>query len=128
MPQIDISTDSLTRLNTVAEKDYQGASLEQAWTDCSASLSGYPGMYALGPPQPGSAFGVYRPALLEQAVLEHVVHHHDGSTEVVPPGDAHGAGDEVSPARAAHAIRATVMDRRRTGRRPARRHRPRPLG
>jgi hypothetical protein len=30
MPQIDISTDSLTRLNTVAEKDYQGASLEQA--------------------------------------------------------------------------------------------------
>jgi hypothetical protein len=37
MPQIDISTDSLTRLNTVAEKDYQGASFEQAWTDCSAS-------------------------------------------------------------------------------------------
>ena len=32
MPQIDISTDSLTR-----QKDYQGASLEQAWTDCSAS-------------------------------------------------------------------------------------------
>jgi hypothetical protein len=30
MPQIDIATDSLTRLNTVAEKDYQGASLEQA--------------------------------------------------------------------------------------------------
>ncbi len=29
MPQIDISTDALTRLNTVAEKDYQG-SLEQA--------------------------------------------------------------------------------------------------
>jgi hypothetical protein len=30
MPQIDISTDLLTRLNTVVEKDYQGASLEQA--------------------------------------------------------------------------------------------------
>ena len=29
MPQIDISTDLLTRLNIVAEKDYQGASLEQ---------------------------------------------------------------------------------------------------
>ena len=51
------------------------------------ALSGYPGMYALGPPQPGSAFGVYWPALLEQAVLEHIVHHHDGTTEVVPPGD-----------------------------------------
>ena len=26
------------------------------------ALSGYPGLYALGPPQPGSAFGVYWPA------------------------------------------------------------------
>ena len=29
MPQIDVASDLLTRLNTVAEKDYQGASLEQ---------------------------------------------------------------------------------------------------
>jgi hypothetical protein len=40
---------------------------------------------------------VYRPALLDQAVLEHIVHHHDGTTEVLPPGDAHGAGGEVTP-------------------------------
>ena len=51
------------------------------------ALSSYPGLYSLGPPQPGSAFGVYRPALLDQAVLEHVVHHHDGTTETIAPGE-----------------------------------------
>jgi hypothetical protein len=61
------------------------------------ALSSYPGLYALGPPQPGSAFGVYRPALLDQAVLEHLVHHLDRTTEVIPPSDAHGAGGEVTP-------------------------------
>jgi hypothetical protein len=61
------------------------------------ALSSYPGLYSLGPPQPGSAFGVYWPALLDQAVLEHVVHHHDGTTETIAPGDPHGTGSEVSP-------------------------------
>jgi hypothetical protein len=60
------------------------------------ALSSYPGMYALGPPQPGSAFGVYWPALLDQAVLEHVVHHHDGNTEVIAPSDTQGAGGEMT--------------------------------
>ena len=32
------------------------------------ALSSYPGLYALGPPQPGSAFGVYWPALLDQSI------------------------------------------------------------
>ena len=50
------------------------------------ALSSYPGMYSLGPPQPGSAFGVYWPALLDQAMLEHTVHHHDGTTETIAPG------------------------------------------
>ena len=62
------------------------------------ALSGYPGLYSLGPPQPGSAFGVYWPALLEQRVLEHTVHHHDGRVEIVP-GDRHGGEDAaISPA------------------------------
>ena len=58
------------------------------------ALSSYPGMYSLGPPQPGSAFGVYWPALLDQALLEHTVHHHDGTTETITPGRA--AGGEVA--------------------------------
>ena len=61
------------------------------------ALSSYPGLYTLGPPQPGSAFGVYWPALLDQAVLEHVVHHHDGTTETIAPGNPHGAEGEVGP-------------------------------
>jgi hypothetical protein len=51
------------------------------------ALSSYPGLYSLGPPQPGSAFGVYWAALLEQAALEHTVHHHDGTIDSVTPTD-----------------------------------------
>jgi hypothetical protein len=47
------------------------------------ALSSYPGLYSLDPPHPGSAFGVYWPALLDQTVLDHTVHHHDGTTEVI---------------------------------------------
>jgi hypothetical protein len=49
------------------------------------ALSSYPGLYALGPPQPGSAFGVYWPALLEQTAVDHAVRHHDGTAETIPP-------------------------------------------
>jgi hypothetical protein len=59
------------------------------------ALSSYPGLYSLGPPQPGSAFGVYWPALLDQALLNHTVYHHDGTTETITPGRA--AGGEVTP-------------------------------
>jgi hypothetical protein len=60
------------------------------------ALSSYPGLYSLGPPQAGSAFGVYWPALLDQAVLEHMVHHHDGSAEVIAWGNPRGAGGKVT--------------------------------
>jgi hypothetical protein len=50
------------------------------------ALSSYPGLYTLGPPQPGSAYGVYWPALLDQALLDHTVHHHDGTREVIALG------------------------------------------
>ena len=61
------------------------------------ALSSYPCLYALGPPQAGSAFGVYWPALLKQRLLEHAVHHHDGTTEIIMPSDQHGTGTEVTP-------------------------------
>jgi hypothetical protein len=59
------------------------------------ALSSYPGLYSLGPPQPGSAFGVYWPALLDQALLDHTVYHHDGATETIAPATAHRPGGEV---------------------------------
>ena len=61
------------------------------------ALSSYPGLYALGPPQPGSAFGVYWPALLDQSMLEHTVHHHDGTTEIVVPATAPDAEGAAAP-------------------------------
>jgi Acyclic terpene utilisation family protein AtuA len=61
------------------------------------ALSSYPGLYVLSPPQAGSAFGVYWPALLDQAQLEHTVHHHDGTIEVIAWGNPYGAGGEVTP-------------------------------
>lgn len=61
------------------------------------ALSSYPGLYSLGPPQPGSAFGVYWPALLDQRTLQHTVHHHDGTTEIIAPGNPDVAGGEVMP-------------------------------
>jgi hypothetical protein len=54
------------------------------------ALSSYPGMYSLGPPQPGSAFGVYWPALLDQAMLDHAVHHYDGTVETIASGEPQG--------------------------------------
>ncbi|MFE7778119.1 acyclic terpene utilization AtuA family protein [Streptomyces sp. NPDC057445] len=61
------------------------------------ALSSYPGLYSLGPPQPGSAFGVYWPALLDQRMLQHTVHHYDGTTEIMAPGNPDSAGGEVMP-------------------------------
>ncbi|MFB7313038.1 acyclic terpene utilization AtuA family protein [Streptomyces sp. NPDC056192] len=61
------------------------------------ALSSYPGLYSLGPPQPGSAFGVYWPALLDQRMLQHTVHHYDGTTGIIVPGNPDGAGGEVLP-------------------------------
>jgi hypothetical protein len=61
------------------------------------ALSSYPGLYTLGPPQAGSAFGVYWPALLDQRLLEHTVHHHDGTTETIAPANLPGAGGEATP-------------------------------
>ncbi|MGZ4433186.1 MAG: acyclic terpene utilization AtuA family protein [Trebonia sp.] len=60
------------------------------------ALSSYPGLYSLGPPQAGSAFGVYWPAVLDQRMLEHVVRHHDGTTEIIAPAGPHGADSEVT--------------------------------
>jgi hypothetical protein len=53
-------------------------------------------LYTLGPPQAGSAFGVYWPALLDQRLLEHTVHHHDGTTETIAPRNPPDAGGKAA--------------------------------
>ena len=75
----------LLRIAVQGTKEAAGRAFSSRMVELA--LSSYPGMYSLGPPQPGSAFGVYWPALLDQALLDHTVHHHDGTTENIPPGN-----------------------------------------
>ena len=84
----------LLRIAVQGTKETAGRAFSSRMVELA--LSSYPGMYSLGPPQPGSAFGVYWPALLDQALLEHTVHHHDGTTETITPG-TRAAGGEVTP-------------------------------
>jgi hypothetical protein len=84
----------LLRIAVQGTKEATGRAFSSQMVELA--LSSYPGMYSLGPPQPGSAFGVYWPALLDQAVLQHRVHHYDGMSETVAPERA-GNG-RVAPA------------------------------
>jgi Acyclic terpene utilisation family protein AtuA len=85
----------LLRIAVQGTKDAAGRGFSSQMIELA--LSSYPGLYSLGPPQPGSAFGVYWPALLDQAMLEHTVHHHDGATETITPGNSQDARREVTP-------------------------------
>jgi hypothetical protein len=82
----------LLRIAVQGSKDAAGRAFSSRMVELA--LSSYPGLYALGPPQPGSAFGVYWPALLDQAMLDHTVHHHHGGVEAIAPGTPRDAGDE----------------------------------
>jgi hypothetical protein len=61
------------------------------------ALSSYPGLYSLGPPQAGSAFGVYWPALVDQELLDHTVLHHDGTSETIRARSPRGPDGRLTP-------------------------------
>jgi hypothetical protein len=82
-PESQNAGTELLRIAVQGTKEAAGRTFSSRMVELA--LSSYPGMYSLGPPQPGSAFGVYWPALLDQALLEHVVHHHDGAIENIAP-------------------------------------------
>ncbi|GAA4630395.1 DUF1446 domain-containing protein [Actinoallomurus vinaceus] len=48
------------------------------------ALSSYPGIYGMGAPTAGSAYGVYWPTLVPQRILRHTVMHADGRQETIP--------------------------------------------
>jgi Acyclic terpene utilisation family protein AtuA len=82
-PESQNAGTELLRIAVQGTKEAAGRAFSSQMVELA--LSSYPGMYSLGPPQPGSAFGVYWPALLDQAVLQHRVHHYDGASEIVAP-------------------------------------------
>ena len=94
-PDSQNAATELLRIAVQGTKDAAGRAFSSRMVELA--LSSYPGLYSLGPPQPGSAFGVYWPALLDQALLDHSVHHHDGTTENIPPSNPQDARREVTP-------------------------------
>jgi hypothetical protein len=85
----------LLRIAVQGTKETAGRAFSSQMVELA--LSSYPGLYSLGPPQPGSAFGVYWPALLDEAMLEHTVHHHDGTTETIARGNSQDTRPAVTP-------------------------------
>jgi len=64
------------------------------------ALASYPGFTLTSQPGRGAPYGVYWPALVNAAEVEHVVVHHDGRREVIPhtsPGPALAPADLKQP-------------------------------
>ncbi|GLY78651.1 acyclic terpene utilization AtuA family protein [Actinoallomurus iriomotensis] len=62
------------------------------------ALANYPGIYGMGVPGRGTAFGTYWPTLVPQDLLDHTVVHADGRREVVPPPPATAPYETGTPA------------------------------
>ncbi|MEV0403347.1 acyclic terpene utilization AtuA family protein [Actinoallomurus sp. NPDC050550] len=63
------------------------------------ALSSYPGIYGMGVPTAGSAYGVYWPTLVPQRILRHTVVHADGRQELIPaPADPTEISAPTEPA------------------------------
>ncbi len=74
-------------------KPFTGPAVELA-------LASYPGFTMTTPPQKPTPYGIYRPAYVDRALVEHTVVHHDGSREVIAdPGTyvEQTAPDELDP-------------------------------
>ena len=96
---------------TVKDDDPQKVGRAFSSAAVELALASYPGFTLTSPPGEGTPYGVYWPALVDAAEVEHVVVHADGRREAVPhpPGatsearsTAAGVSSDV-PARAAAA-------------------------
>jgi Acyclic terpene utilisation family protein AtuA len=72
-------------LQVAVDGDEAGAGRAFSAALVELALANYPGMYGLGPPGAGSVSGAYWPALVPQAIVEHMVVHPDGRREAIPP-------------------------------------------
>jgi len=67
-------------------KDEDPAVVGKAFTAPAVELglASYPGFTLTAPPTPGTPYGIYRPAYVDQATVQHTVVHGDGTTESIP--------------------------------------------
>jgi hypothetical protein len=70
----------------ITVKDADPAKVGRRFSDATMALAlgGYAGFHTTTPPSSESAYGVYWPALVPAAVVEHVVHLPEGTTATVP--------------------------------------------
>jgi hypothetical protein len=94
LDQADAPTnEQAAALLRVTVKDDDPKVVGRAFSNAAVelALASYPGFTLTSQPGSGAPYGVYWPALVDAAEVEHVVVHHDGRREVVPhtpPGPA----------------------------------------
>jgi Acyclic terpene utilisation family protein AtuA len=88
-PADQMAGSSLLHVSVDGEQGTAGRAFSSLCVELA--LSSYPGIYGMGVPSSGAAYGAYWPALVPQALVEHTVVHPDGRREVVPPPPATGA-------------------------------------
>ena len=85
---LDATTEEAAsaRLRCVV-KDADPAVVGRAFTApaIELALASYPGFHVMAPPSEGTPYGIYRAAYVDQAAVEHVVVHADGTRQVVHP-------------------------------------------
>ncbi|MGH3892907.1 MAG: acyclic terpene utilization AtuA family protein [Rhodococcus qingshengii] len=81
------SLDQATAHLRITVKDADRSKVDRAFSNSvtEIAVAGYAGFHTTTPPSSASEFGVYWPTLVPAAEIEHVVHHANGQTEVIPP-------------------------------------------
>jgi hypothetical protein len=111
-PDAPVNAEATAHLRiTVKDPDARKVGRRFSNTTMELALGGYPGFHTTTPPSAESAFGVYWPALVPAAEVEHRVTLPDGTVRVVPhpptgppavlPSPAPGSAREFGPTRRA---------------------------
>jgi hypothetical protein len=129
-PDADTEEAASCRLRvTVRDQDPQLVGKTFTAAAVELGLASYPGFTLTGPPAPGTPYGIYRPAYVDQADVAHTVVHADGSSQRIDPpketrpvcedaGSVDDSGTKQSPsadegaARVAAQARQDVVTRR----------------
>jgi hypothetical protein len=85
-PDADTEEAASCRLRvTVRDQDPQLVGKTFTAAAVELGLASYPGFTLTGPPAPGTPYGIYRPAYVDQADVAHTVVHADGSSQRIDP-------------------------------------------
>ncbi|MCW2946394.1 MAG: hypothetical protein JWR24_3111 [Actinoallomurus sp.] len=95
-PADQMSGSSLLHISVDGEQASAGRPFSSLCVELA--LSSYPGIYGMGVPGSGAAYGAYWPTLIPQRLVEHTVVHPGGRREAVGPPPAGGPLKSTAPA------------------------------